>query len=175
MKRSMAVVAVGSFVLGAVVSYAAKVAIDFHSLYAGKEPKEAAAALLKQAETLAGAGSWERIGVGRVYYLSGDKAKGQALFDAVLGDKKVATSDLFRIATVYAIAKEADKAGPLFERAIKMDPESEKNLMEAGCWFNMFGNRERAEQLFDAAFALSPNNEWLYINAAGSYVGVQHF
>jgi tetratricopeptide (TPR) repeat protein len=175
MRPSVGIVALGSFVLGAALSYAAKVAIDYQPLYHGKEPKEAAAALLGQAEKLAGEGSWERIGVGRVYYLSGEKAKGQALFDGVLGGKKVATSDLFRIATVYAIAKEPDKAGPLFERAIAMDPESEKNLMEAACWFNMFGKRERAEQLFDAAFALAPDNEWLYISAAASYVGVQHF
>lgn len=175
MRPSVGIVALSSFVLGAALSYAAKVTIDYKSLYSGKEPKEAAAALLAQGEKLAGEGTWERIGVGRVYYLSGEKAKGQALFDAVLGGKKVATSDLFRIATVYAIAKEPDKAGPLFERAIAMDPESEKNLMEAGCWFNMFGQRDRAEQLFDKAFALAPDNEWLYISAAASYVGVQHF
>lgn len=174
MRTSIGFVALGSFVLGAAVSYAAKVTIDATTFYKGKEPKAAAAALLAQAETLAGKGTWERIGVGRVYYLSGDKAKGQALFDAVLSGK-VATSDLYRIATVYAIAKEPDKAGPLFERAIAMDPENDKGMIEAGCWFNMFGNRERAEQLFDRAFAMSNNDEWFYINVAGSYVGVQHF
>jgi tetratricopeptide (TPR) repeat protein len=174
MRPSIGIVALGSFVLGAALSWAANVTIDPRPFYSGQEPKAAAAALLAQAEKLAGKGSWERIGVGRVYYLSGEKTKGQALFDAVLAGK-VATSDLYRIANVYAIAGEMDKAGPLFERAIQMDPESEKNLMEAGCWFNLLGNRERAEQLFDKAFTLSPNDEWLYVSAAASYVGVQPF
>lgn len=175
MKPGTTVVALVAFVLGIATAFAAKVAVqDAKSCYSGKEPKAAAATLLAQAEILAGKGSWERIGVGRVYYLSGDKAKGQALFDSVLAGK-VATSDLYRIANVYALAGERDKAGPLFERAIAMDPESDKNLMEAGWWFNLLGDRERAEQLFDKAFSLSPSDEWLYISAAASYVGVQPF
>jgi len=50
----------------------------------GKPAKEAGLAALQEAEKLAGSGSWEQLGVARVYYLSGDKAKGQALIDKVL-------------------------------------------------------------------------------------------
>jgi tetratricopeptide (TPR) repeat protein len=174
MKPLVATVAIASFVLGAASAYAAKVVFDPKAYYAGREPKAAAQALLARAEVLAEDGSWERIGVGRVYYLSGNKEKGQALFNAVLAGK-VAKSDLYRIANVYAKAGEWDKAKPLFERGIAMDPEDDKSLVEAGCWFNLHGDRERAEQLFDSAFREAPSDMWHYVVAAGSYLGVEPF
>src|SRR3546814_168877 len=51
---------------------------------------------LEQAED----GSWERIGVARVYYLGGFKAEGQAIFDEVLAGKHD-DGDAYRIARVY--------------------------------------------------------------------------
>ena len=174
MRTMVATVALGSFVLGAASAFAARVVFDPKAYYAGREPKAAAQALLARAEVLAEKGSWERIGVGRVYYLSGDKERGQALFDAVLGGK-VAKSDLYRIANVYAQAGEWDKAKRLFERGIAMDPDDDKSIIEAGCWFNLNGDRERAEQLFDKAFAESPNDMWHYVVVAGSYLGVEPF
>src|SRR5215831_21127303 len=72
-------------------------------LYAGREPKLAAAALLDGAMQLAENGSWERIAVGRAWYLGGDKAKGQQIFDSVTS-KKPKNSDWFRIGRVYAEA-----------------------------------------------------------------------
>jgi tetratricopeptide (TPR) repeat protein len=174
MKPVIATVAVVSFVLGAASAYAAKVVFDPKAYYAGKEPKAAAQAMLDRAEVLAEKGSWERIGIGRVYYLSGNKEKGKALFDAVLGGK-VAKSDLYRIASVYAQAGEFEKAKPLFERGIAMDPEDDKSIIEAGCWYNLNGDRARAEQLFDSAFAEAPSDMWHYVVAAGSYLGVQPF
>ena len=173
MKRTV-LVGIVSFVLGGLAVHAAKTVFDPKAYYSGKAPKDAVAALLTRAEALAESGSWERIGVGRVYYLSGDKAKGQALFDAVLGGK-VAKSDLYRIADVYAIAGEWDKAKPVFERALAMDPEDDRGFLRAGCWYNLNGDRARAEELFDKAFARSPNEMWHYALAAGSYVGVKPF
>ncbi|HEX4822728.1 MAG TPA: tetratricopeptide repeat protein [Candidatus Polarisedimenticolaceae bacterium] len=173
MKRTV-VVALVSFVLGGLAVHAAKTVFDPKAYYAGKEPKEAVAALLARAETIAGDGSWERIGVGRVYYLSGDKAKGQAIFDGVIGGK-VAKSDLYRIGDVYATAGEWDKAKPIYERAISMDPEDDRGLLRVGCWYNLNGDRAHAEALFDKAFARSPNEIWHYALAAGSYEGVKPF
>ena len=46
-------------------------------------PPAAATKLLDGALVLAEQGSWERIAVGRAWYLGGDKAKGQQIFDAV--------------------------------------------------------------------------------------------
>ena len=72
------------FLVGGAWGRGAKVA---PSLYEGKPAKEAAAALLDAAEGQAGDGTWEIIGVGRVFYLSGDKTRGQGIFDRVLSGK----------------------------------------------------------------------------------------
>ncbi|HJQ97390.1 MAG TPA: hypothetical protein VJ826_03695 [Candidatus Polarisedimenticolaceae bacterium] len=172
-----AVIAIGllsSFAAGVATTLAAKKAFDPGAYFPGKDPKAAAQALLATAEPLAGTGSWERIGVGRVYYLSGDKAKGQALFDLAIS-KKAEASDLHRIATVYAMAKEWDKAKPMFEKAIAMNPSDDTGIVEAAAWFNLNGERARAEELFAKAFAKNPDELWHYINAAGSYLGQEPF
>jgi tetratricopeptide (TPR) repeat protein len=178
MSRQSALYAVLSFALGAttvLVAKSPKVSFDPKAYYAGNEPKAASAALLAQGEKLAGDDSWERIGVGRVAYMSGDKQKGEAMFQSVLGSPKVAKSDLYRIGMVYATNKEWSKAKPLFERAIAMDKEDDTGMLKIGCWYNVNGDRARAEQLFDAAFAHSPDATWHYILAAGSYVGIEPF
>jgi len=162
-----------AFTCGVAATLAAKKPFD-PAVYSGKDPKAAAEALLAAAEPIAGTGSWERIGIGRVHYLSGDKAKGQALFDLAIA-KKTESSDLERIATVYALAKEWDKAKPLFERAMTMSPGDDTLMMEAGCWFNLNGDRARAEELFGKAFAKNPEDVWHYVNAAASYLGEAPF
>ena len=177
MRRSTALVAVAAFALGAITALVAKpkVPFDSNAYYAGKDPKAAAAALLAQAEVAAGTGSWERLGVGRVYYLSGDKDKGRQIYDSVLASPKVAKSDIYRVAKYYAVAKEWDKAKPLFEKAIAMDPGDDRLALEAGSWYNLNGDRKRAEELFNIAFNDDPTNSWHYALAAGSYVGVEPF
>ena len=80
MKQSRLVaVGLACFVLGALgqagFAQAKKPAFS-PDLITGKEAKEAATALLDGALQLAGAGSWERIAVGRAWYLGGDKVKG---------------------------------------------------------------------------------------------------
>ena len=176
MSRTNVLYAVIAFALGATTVLVAKTKVTFDSkaYYDGNEPKAASAALLAEAEKLAGDDSWERIGVGRVSYLSGDKKKGEALFEGVLKGK-VGKSDIYRIATAYAIAKDWDKAKPLFERAIAMDPDDDSGILKAACWFNVNGERERAEELFGRAFGKSPDDVWHYTLAAGSYVGVEPF
>jgi tetratricopeptide (TPR) repeat protein len=176
MNRRNALYIVLAFALGASTVLVAKTKIVFdpNAYYAGKDPKAAAAAMLAQAEKLAGDDSWQKIGVGRVYYLSGDKDKGEALFNSVLGGK-VARSDIYRIATAYAIGKNWDKAKPLFERAIAMDATDDTAILKAGCWFNLNGDRARAEELFGVALGKNPDEVWHYALAAGSYLGVQPF
>lgn len=178
MSRTNALYALCAFALGAttvLVAKTPKVIFDPKAYYAGNERKAASAALLAHAEELAGEDSWERIGVGRVAYMSGDKQKGEAIFESVLGSPKVVKSDLYRIAAMYATNKEWSKAKPLFERAIAMDKEDDTGMLKMGCWFNVNGDRARAEELFDSAFAHSPEAVWHYILAAGSYVGVEPF
>ena len=53
-------------------------------LIRGKPAKEAGLAALQEAEKRAGSGSWELLGVARVYYLSGDKPKGDLNLAAML-------------------------------------------------------------------------------------------
>ena len=142
------------------------------SIYEGKPAKEAAAALLAAAEGQAGGGTWELIGVGRVYYLSGDKTKGQGFFDRVLSGKPK-TDDLERIAKVYAEAGDWSKAEPLFRRVVEADPKDDGAQAELGAYYNLNGNRSAAEELFRRSFEKKPGDVWNTLSAAGSYVGVK--
>ncbi len=140
-------------------------------LYQAKEAKEAAMSLLAVAEAQAGTGTWEIIGVGRVYYLGIDKEIGQELFDKVL-TKKPDRNDLERIARVYLEAGEWDKAEPIIERMLAMNKKDDDEFVLVGSWYNLHGDRERAEELFTRAFRLNDDDLWNTVNAAGSYVGV---
>jgi tetratricopeptide (TPR) repeat protein len=177
MTRTNALYAIAAFALGATTVLVAKTRVTFDpkTYYEGAAPKVAAAALLKEAEVLAKDDTWDRIGIGRVYCQSGDAKSGEALLQSVLGSPKVAKSDIYRIATAYAAAKEWEKAKPLFERAIAMDPGDDTGILKAACWFNLNGDRARAEELFGRAFAKSPDDVWHYTLSAGSYLGVAPF
>jgi tetratricopeptide (TPR) repeat protein len=178
MKRMNAFYLIAAFALGAttvLVAKTPKITFDSKAYYAGAAPKAAAAALLKEAEVLAKDDTWQRIGIGRVHLQSGDAKSGEALFQSVLENPKVGKGDIYRIATAYAAAKQWDKAKPLFERAIALDPGDDSAILRAGCWFNLNGDRARAEELFDKAFAHGPDDVWHYTFAAGSYLGVAPF
>ena len=113
-------------------------------------------ALLDGALQLAEDGSWERIAVGRAWYLGGDKAKGQQIFDGVTGSKKVEGSDWFRLGRVYAEAGEWDKAQTAFDRALAMDKNDDSGMIEYGALANVNKDRAKAEALFDQAFRRTP-------------------
>ena len=140
------------------------------SVMRGKPAKDAGVAALAEAEKLAGDGSWERIGVGRVYYLSGDKAKGQALFDAVT-HAKPKPSDWQRIGEVYAEAGEKDKADACFQKAL-VDPKDDTGQSEIGSWYVRIGQREKGEEMIAKALSRNPDEMWHYVRAAESYLGV---
>jgi tetratricopeptide (TPR) repeat protein len=143
------------------------------ALYHGQDGPAAAQALLEIALAQAGRnGSWERIGVGRVYYLGGFKAQGQAIFDALLAGKHE-DSDVFRIARVYQEAGEWDKARPLFDRYLVDNPRDEKDLAEVGAYYLLDGDRARAEQLFDRSYDIEREELWASLDIAGAYLGVK--
>src|SRR5262245_61680078 len=128
-------IGLAGFVLGVVVQsgYAQSKKVTFSpELYQGKDPKDAAMALLDGALQLAEEGSWERIAVGRGWYLGGDKAKGQQIFDGVTGGKKVAASDWFRIGRVYFEAGEWDKAQQALDKSVAMNSGDDSGLIEYG-------------------------------------------
>jgi tetratricopeptide (TPR) repeat protein len=167
MKARLAL-ALSLFVFGVAVGYAAKKAAP--SAYRSKSKQEAAKALLETAKTQAGNGSWERIAIGRVYYLGGMKPEGEAIFQSVLA-KKPESSDLFRIARVYREAGEWPKAKELFDRYVKANPKDDKGLAEVGAYYMMNGDRATAEDLFDRSFKLE-SELWATVSAAGAYVDV---
>lgn len=158
------------FVAGIGVGYTAKPG-PAPAMYHGKTNQEAGRALLDVALLQAGKGSWERIGVGRVYYLGGFKAEGQKVFDDILAGKHE-DSDLYRIARVYREAGEWDKARPLFDRYVAANPEEATGLAEIGGYHLLDGDRETAEKLFDQSFAAERDNLWATLHVAGAYLGV---
>ena len=171
MKTTTAVAAATAlFVAGAGAGIAA-IKINNHAAYHDRAPREAADALLEAALLQAGKGSWERIAVGRVYYLGGEKAKGQAIFDKVLTDDPE-DSDEMRIARVYQEAGEWEKARPLFDSALRHDGGDETDLATVGAYYLLNGDRAKAEKLFDRSFA-EKAEVWATVAAAGAYVGVK--
>lgn len=169
MKLRNTVMAVLLFVVGVTIGYAGAKKVE-SSAYRSKSKQEAAKGLLEQAKVQAGKGSWERIAVGRVYYLGGMKPEGQAIFDEIL-TKKHASSDVFRIARVYREAGEWVKAKPLFDDYARSDGKDDKGLAEIGAYYMMAGDRATAEELFDRSFKLE-SELWATVSAAGSYLGV---
>jgi tetratricopeptide (TPR) repeat protein len=142
-------------------------------LIKGKDAKEAATTLLEGALQLAESGSWERIAVGRAWYLGGDKVKGQAIFDTVTGSKKVEDSDWFRVGRVYAEAGEWDKAQAAFDRALSMNAGDDSGMIEYGALANLNRDRAKAEAFFEKAMKKNPREFWHWVNAGGSYLDVK--
>ena len=142
------------------------------SVYRGKEKKEAGLALLEVAKKQAGKGSWERIAVGRVYYLGGMKSEGQAIFDEVLG-RKAEPSDWWRVGRVYWESGEWDRARDAFEKSLANNKEDDKGYAELGAYTLIKGDREKAEELFDRAYSLNQEEVWNTTMAAGAYLGVK--
>jgi len=165
--RSIAVAGV-LFVSGIAVGYAAQKAAP--SQYRDKDKQQAAHALLEVAKIQAGKGSWERIAIGRIYYLGGSKPEGQAIFDDILADDPEGT-DLFRIARVYREAGDWEKAKTLFERALRENPKDSKGMAEVGAYYLLLGDRAAAEDLFDRSFKRE-DELWSTVAAAGGYLGV---
>ena len=161
------------FFLGAASGFAAAKIKVTSSAYSGKSKEQAAAALLDAGQTLAGAGSWERIFVGRTRYLGGDKAAGQAAFDAILNGAKAEGGDYVRVARVYWEAGEWDKARPLFDKALALEPKDADWLAEIGAYYNLKGDRAHAEELFARSLAEDPANSYNVTKMAGSYLGVE--
>jgi tetratricopeptide (TPR) repeat protein len=125
------------------------------AVFKGKAPKEAGQAALAEAERLAEKGSWELIGIGRVYYLSGDKSKGQELFDRVTG-KKPEGSDWQRIGDVYAEAGENAKAEVFYQKTLAASGKDDTGQSEIGAWYVRNGQREKGEELFAKALDRNP-------------------
>lgn len=153
------------------IGYAAKGAGKGISLFRGKAASEAANAALTEAERLAEGDSWELIAIGRVWYLSGDQAKGQAFFDRVT-QRKPEPSDWQRIGDVYAEAEQFDKAEACYQKVLASAPKDDTGQSEIGAWYVRRGQREKGEELFAKALERNPDDLWHYVRAAEAYLGV---
>jgi FimV-like protein len=161
----MVVVWLGGFVSG---SESKLISSD---IWKGKDAGEVGDALLTTALVQAGGGSWERIAVGRVYYLAGEKETGKKIFDEYVGSRGE-TSDRLRIARVYVEAGDWEEARPLLDQVVAESPKHAKRLAEVGSYYNLNGDREHAEALFERSFAKDPSELWSTVRAAASYKGV---
>jgi len=172
------VLGVGCFVLGAVVQAGfvqkkeSKKPVFSPDLFKG-DATAVAGTILDGALQLAEAGSWERIAVGRAWYLGGDKAKGQQIFDGVTSAKSVGRSDWIRLARVYAEAGEWNKAQAAFDHAFPADSDDDTGLGEYGAIANLNKDRAKAEALFNRALKKNPDRFWHWVNVGGSYLGVR--
>ena len=140
--------------------------------YKVKSKQAAGMDLLNLARAQAGKGSWENIAVGRVYYLAGSRNQGQEIFDAA-NAKKADSGNWMRIGRIYWEAKEWAKAKVAFDKALAMEPKDAPWLAEIGAYYNLKGDRAKAEELFDRSFAINSNEVWQTANIAGSYLGVE--
>src|SRR3546814_10423137 len=122
------------------------------ALYHGKTDQEAARGLLELALEQAEDGSWERIGVARVYYLGGFKAEGQAIFDEVLAGKHD-DGDAYRIARVYREAGEKEKARVIFERYLAANPDDSRALSEVGAYTRSEEHTSELQSLIRTSYA----------------------
>jgi len=169
MRTRTLVIVIASFMAGAIAVLAAsKVARSDKALFEGKQPKEAALEMLAVAESQAEKGTWERIGVARVYYLMGEKAKAGEILDMLM-QEKLKADDWIRLGSLYAEAGEWARAEEAFEKALAMDPKDPDYPAE----YNLKGDRAKAEELFAKSFSLKADEVWNTLNVAGSYVGIK--
>ena len=168
----VAVIAAGSLLLGISIGFAAKYQGAGIDVIRNKPDKDAAMAALAEAEQVANGGSWELIAVGRVYYLSGQKARGQALFDHATTGRKPDGADYERIAEVYAEAGENDRATDSYEKMLALEPKDDSSQALVGAWYIRIGQREKGEALLAQALQRRRNDPWYYVRAAESLLGV---
>jgi tetratricopeptide (TPR) repeat protein len=128
--------------------------------------------MLENALVLAEQGSWERIAVGRAWYLGGDKTKGQQIFDDVTSNRKVEGSDWFRVGRVYAEAGEWDKARTAFDKAMAINADNDSGAIEYGAFALINNDRSRAEGLFRTSLQKKSKEFSHWVNAGGAYLGV---
>jgi tetratricopeptide (TPR) repeat protein len=175
--RTSRVVAIcaACFVAGALTQagFAQKKNVNFDPTLFDGTPPAVGTKMLENALVLAEQGSWERIAVGRAWYLGGDKAKGEQIMNEVTGSKKVEGSDWFRVGRIYAEAGEWDKARTAFDKAMAMNADDDSGAIEYGAFALLNNDRSKAEGLFRTAMQKKPKEFWHWVNAGGAYLGVK--
>ena len=71
---------------------------------------------------------------------------------------------------IHGPLAEVDEAA--FDKVLQLAPDDEDWLAEIGAYYNLKGDRAKAEELFARSFKTESNNVYNTAKAAGSYVGV---
>jgi Flp pilus assembly protein TadD len=143
------------------------------TLYKDKDAKVAAKAMLDEALKRAGKDdTWNRLGVARVLYLSGDKAAAQPIMDAVQA-KETDPENLMRLGRIYVEAGEWTRAAPIFDKILTISPDDDDFTLEIAVFRLQNGDRSGAETILDKLFATSSADPDYLIKAAGGFLGVK--
>lgn len=153
----------------ATAAWAAKKKVD-PSRYQGVSEEEAFEYLIDLAKEAAENGSWENIRIAEVYMLAGRHDEGQAIIDGIPGKREA--TDYLRMGRAYYRAGDWAQAQKAFDQALSMRPKDADWLAEIGAYYNVEGNREKAEELFARSFDEAPRDDDNLRFAAGSYLGV---
>ncbi len=168
--RTTAAVSLLCLLVGTSIGYAAKEPPPGVAVMANKPPAEAGLASLQAAEKLAGDGSWELLGVARVYFLIGNKAKGQELVDRVLKDP--ADTDWQLLGQLYADVGEPAKADQYFTKAVAALPKDDIGQAEMAATYIRLGMRAKGEALFVKAATRNPGEVWHYVRVSEAFLNV---
>ena len=168
--RTAAAASMLCLLLGAGIGHAAKEPPPGVAVMANKPPAEAGLASLQEAEKLAGDGSWELLGVARVYFLIGNKAKGQELVDRVLKDP--ADTDWRMLGQLYAEIGDPVKADAYFTKAVAELPKDDIGQAEMAATYIRLGMRAKGEALFAKAAARNPGEMWHYVRVSEAFLNV---
>lgn len=139
-------------------------------LYEGKSPDAAAQALLQQALKFAPGDNWVMASVGRIYYLAGQKAKGEELFQ-----KAAPTLDgesLLLIGRTYAEAGEWAKAEGWLEKALAKDDDPDL-VVEAAALHLSYGDRAQGEALLAKVFGRPQADPEMLVKTAAGFLKVR--
>lgn len=163
----------GAFCAGALFALAARKPKFDAAALAGKSDPEAAEMLLARALELAKDDTWERIGVARVYYLSGRKAEGQRILDSVLNSSRAQASDYFRAARVYQEAGDWALADRHYQIALQRSPGDPPWSAEYGAMLSLNGERDKGRRMALEVIEKEPGDTWNVIRAACAYANVR--
>jgi Flp pilus assembly protein TadD len=141
------------------------------SLWIGSSPESAAQHLLDTAKNQAGKDFTSNLAIARVLYLAGKTDEADAIVTPMLG-KKADPAILMGIGRIHYEVGEWDRAKSMFEEVMRRAPKESTWIAEIGAYYNLQGDRTRAEQLFARSFDIAPADLGSTVMAAGSYVGV---
>jgi catechol-2,3-dioxygenase len=98
---------------------------------------------------------------------------GRALLDEAKSEANKKASDWMRIGRIHLEAHEWPKAKEAFDKALSLEPKDAAWLAEIGGYYNLQGDRAKAEEMFTRSLATESGELWYTINMAGSYMGVE--